>query len=307
MQIIRPLTIDSSNLTSSSVAEPAVGTYADPLAWSDIITYAQGDRVHLASTHRIYQSRVNSNTNHHPVTDPAAETYWLDIGPTNRYAMFDEVNETQTKATGTLVVRVTETDALVTDVVLLNVAAATARAVVTDPIEGVVYDETISLVSDSGILDWWAWLFEPIVRSDSVVFSNIPPYLGATIEITLSDPGEEVACGVCVFGQSREIGISEFGLALGVNDFSKKKADGFGNTKLLKRANSKKMNVPVFVEPAFFDECYRLLCAYLATPVVWIASVEFKATVVYGYFTDLDMVIPGATQSRCSLAIEGLI
>ena len=83
MQFIKPVSISDATLISSTIAE------TDYSAWSSGTTYALGDKVILTSTHRVYESLQAANTNHNPTE--AASTWWLDIGPTNRWAMFDDV------------------------------------------------------------------------------------------------------------------------------------------------------------------------------------------------------------------------
>ena len=82
MYVIRPVTITASILTSSTVAEPAVGTDPDPAAWNGATTYAVGDLVHYATTHKIYQRRVAGTTATAPDQDP---TNWLEVSATNRW------------------------------------------------------------------------------------------------------------------------------------------------------------------------------------------------------------------------------
>lgn len=75
MKVIPPLTVDATNLTSTTVSEPDTGE----TAWSSGSTYVLGDRVISTTTHRIYESQqgqqqaVTFNT----ATDTVG---WLDHG-----------------------------------------------------------------------------------------------------------------------------------------------------------------------------------------------------------------------------------
>ena len=91
MKVIKPITITSGMLLSSSVPE------TDYAAWSAATAYALGAKVIRTSMHRIYQRLVSGTTATAPESDPVN---WLDIGPTNRWAMFDgEISTSTTKAT----------------------------------------------------------------------------------------------------------------------------------------------------------------------------------------------------------------
>lgn len=78
MKIIPPIPVTDAILVSSTVAED------DAPAYSAATTYAAGDKV--ISSHRVYESAQAANTGH-SVLDP---TWWTDIGPTKRWAPFDQ-------------------------------------------------------------------------------------------------------------------------------------------------------------------------------------------------------------------------
>ena len=83
MRVIPPLDISTGILTSSTIAEPSVGESA----WVSGTTYNVGDQVILVSTHRKYQRLI---TGAGTITPDLDVTNWLDIGSTNKYAMFDK-------------------------------------------------------------------------------------------------------------------------------------------------------------------------------------------------------------------------
>ena len=82
LKFLKPVTITTAMLISSTRAE------TDHSAWASGTTYAAADRCISTTTHRIYASVQGSNTNHNPTTDDG--TWWIDVGPTNRWAMFDQ-------------------------------------------------------------------------------------------------------------------------------------------------------------------------------------------------------------------------
>ena len=100
LSVLVPGTITSAMLTST-VAE------TDYTAWSSGTTYAVGGRCISTTTHRVYESLVASNTNHDP-TDISnrigATPWWLDVGATNRWKMFDDQTTSQTTAATTITV-----------------------------------------------------------------------------------------------------------------------------------------------------------------------------------------------------------
>jgi hypothetical protein len=298
MKILRPMTVNDAALDASNVAE------ADYAAYNAGTTYASGDRVIVVSTnvHLVYESVQNSNTGHTPATSP---TWWLEIGPTNRWKMFDALVNTQTSNADSIEVTITA-DGRIDSVAFLNVSAASIQVTMTDATDGVVYDETQSMISDSGITDWYAYFFEPIERASEAVFTDLPPYADATIEITIADAGQTVLCGVCVLALSKDIGLTGMGAAVGIQDYSVKTQDDFGNYTILERAFARRASFTVSVESSYTDALHRLLAAYRATPVVYIGEDEFRSTIVYGFYRDFNVEIAYAERSICTIEIEGL-
>lgn len=83
MIVIPPIPITSSVLASSTVAEPSAGE----VVWDATTSYAVGDVVIRTTTHRKYECQIAGVDSTIPENAPAR---WLDIGPTNKWAMFDQ-------------------------------------------------------------------------------------------------------------------------------------------------------------------------------------------------------------------------
>jgi hypothetical protein len=95
VKVLEPILVSDAVLLSSTVPEN------DQPVWSADATYAIGTKVILSSTHRIYEA-VKASTGVNPAAD---STTWLDVGPTNRWAMFDQAVGTLTTATDQIIVR----------------------------------------------------------------------------------------------------------------------------------------------------------------------------------------------------------
>ncbi len=253
------------------------------------------------SLERLYESAQSGNTGH-ALTDPA---WWIDAGPSNRWAMFDTVNGTSTSGPTGLDVQV-QPLGRVDSVALLNLSAATARVKATDSVAGLIYDQTFSLVADAGVQDWYAYFYEPIVRSDTLVISDIPLFSGPLVEVILSAGGGPVSVGTMIAGQSKTLGSTALGASVGIMDYSRKEADDFGNYVLIERAFSRKGSFSVMLDAGDVDEVDRLLQGYRATPIVWIGADAYSATVIFGFYRDFNIEISYPTVSFCSLEIEGL-
>jgi hypothetical protein len=300
MKIIRPMTIDDAALFSSNVAEN------DYAAYNAGTSYSLGTRVIyvVADTHWIIESLQNGNIGNTP-TGLTTDTWWLKVGNTNRWKMFDQAVQSQTENADTIDVEIVA-DGRADSVALLNVSAASVLVTMTDAIDGEVFNESYSLVSDSGITDWYAYFFEPIVRLQDLVVTGMPPYANATIEVTLTDTGNTAKCGALVVGLSRELGFTQYGLTLGITDYSVKTQDDFGNYTILERSFRRISDVPVLVQNSLIDQAMILLSSYRATPTVYIGAEEFGSTIIYGFYKDFSITIAYVDYSIFNLSLEGL-
>jgi hypothetical protein len=301
MKIVRPISILDANLISSNVAEN------DYAAWSSGTTYSLGQRAIyvIVDTHWIVESLQAGNLNHTP-TGAASDTWWLTVGYTNRWKMFDGAIQSQTSAADEIAVALHSATNRIDSVALFNVDCASVRVQVTDATDGLVYDQTKNMVSPSGITDWYAYFFEPITRIADYVFTELPPYLNATIDVTLTDLGGMVLCGACVLGLSREIGGTQYGASAGIQDYSVKQQDAFGNYAVLERAYSKRAVFQIMVANTLIDELQTILAGYRATPVVYVGTDLYASTMVYGFYKDFSIVISYPTVSILSIELEGL-
>jgi hypothetical protein len=298
MKLIRPTRINDAAFTSSSVPE------TDHAAWSSATTYAKGARVILTSTHRRYESLQASNLNKNPAADP---DFWLDVGPTNRWAMLDDRVGTSTTATGAfdLTIAPGEIDALAvvdTDAELINVTMKVGATT--------IYNKTQSTnVGGVAITDWFLYFFEPLGRKTAITFLDLPVFrLGVvTVTFTGDDPAGTVSVGTLIVGRQLFVGKTEAGPQIGINDFSRKETDQFGVTSVVERAWSKKMTLRMLLDTSAVDGVQRSLAAVRAIPVLWVGEEGYDSLTVYGFYKEFAIDIAYSIKSYCSLTIEGLI
>lgn len=297
MKLIRPTIITDAMLTACNVAE---NDYAE---YNPSTTYSLGQRcIVIAGDHRIYESLQAGNAGNTPSSSP---TWWLDTGATNRWKMFDDVVGSQT-ANATSITLTLE-PGLIDSIAFLDLEATTVDVVMTDPVEGVVYTESIDLVMKTYIVDAYTYFFEPIITDDVCVLMGIPAYANASIAITISNPGSTAKIGTLIVGAQKEIGKTQYDPTIGINDYSRKGADAFGNYTVVQRAYSKRMSCSLFLSNDLVDDLVRTLAGYRATPVCWVGTnVGFSSMIIYGFYRSFEVTIPGPVISTCSIEIEGL-
>lgn len=293
MRILRPATINDAALTASNVSETLS-------TWSSGTTYALGAQVRRDSNHRIYESVQAGNLNH-SLDDPA---WWSNVGPTNRWAMFDQAVGTQTTgATGINVI--IEPTGRVDSLALLNVNAATIHVTVRDD-GSAVFDQVYSMTSGSGVNNWYSYFYEPIIRKTDLIITDIPLISAPEIEIIAADGGGSCSIGALLVGMSRLLGSTSYGAGVGITDYSIKSADEFGNYTITERAFARKGMFRILIDATSSDEIYRILSSYRATPILYIGSNDFLSTAIYGFFRDFNIEIAYPLHHLCSLEVEGL-
>lgn len=304
--IVPPIEITDAMLIVGSPPQTNVPENDYP-EWSNdspAPTYALGDRVIVLSTHKIYESLQAGNTNKNPLTEPL---WWVEVGPTNRWAVFDTSVSTQTKQANNITYTL-EPGVAINSLAILNVTNATQLEItVTSTLgAGVVYNEVIDLTPYALIPDWYNFFFGLKVRPSQHIALDLPAYYDAFIEIDI-DGGSDLGVGVIVLGQQQRFGRGiRLGARLGIQDYSRKETSEFGDTVLVQRAFAKRANFDLFIDKAEVDPLQSYLSSIRATPVLWVGSDAYESTVLFGFYKNFEILLNYPEHSDCELEIEGL-
>lgn len=295
-----------SNLNNDPATSPAwwVVDGTTYVAWSSLTTYGAADTVIDALAHRVYESLAAANLNN-ALTDPA---WWLDIGPTNKWAMFDSYNGTTT-AHPYQIDNTMQVSGRADSLALLNlVNAVSARIVVNSADMVTVYDQTFSLISTDGIDDWWNYFFDDVEKKATLLVTDLPNYADPTIRVTIEGNGESnVECGILSIGSAKSLGRTLYdGAQVGIDDYSRVTFDEFGNSTLIKRSYAKRGDFKMRIAKAEVDNIQLVLAAYRATPAVWSASADYGSTTIFGIFQSFQIEIDYPNESLVSISIKGL-
>jgi len=269
LMLLQPVAIGDGNLIATSVPE---NDYAE---WAAGTTYPVGARVIKAATHRIYESGAVGNVGNDPA---GASGKWTDIGPTNRWAMFDQAlgSETASADTISLTINAGAVDALV----LLDVSAATVR------VQAPGFDRTAAPNA-----------------SGTVSFLDLPETT-ANIAITIAGTGTK-SVGTLVVGKLVGLGHTEVSPSAGITDFSRKETDEFGEVTVVERAWAKRMAVKAVLRTDAIDLVADRIAAMHGLPALWIGADGVETLTIYGFFSDFSIAVD-TTISRLSLTVEGL-
>lgn len=265
-------------------------------AYSGAVTYALNDIVSDLTNHLLYKSLAGGNIGN-ALTDAAK---WLDIGPTNRWEMFDARYQTQSTNEDEITIVLTPGQA-VTSLPILNVDGTSAT--LTQSTTG--HTETINLVSHD-VPDWFEYFFETPITTGDAVFLNIPPAPSETLTLTITNTGSTAKLGVVIIGTSRTIGLTQWEATRTINDYSRAVEDADGNVELTVGNYSKRLRLDVRIEPGLESEATRLLELYRATPMVFVGSTEYSMSIIYGFLGAWDVPI-SQTGRPAAIELKGLI
>jgi hypothetical protein len=229
--------------------------------------------------------------------------------------MFDSQVQSQTENAS--FIEVVLEPGIVTAIVFLNTDAAFIKIVMTDPIEGIVYNETIRLEAteeiewdsqeewQSGIV-WQGGAYYDLAENVAIRL-NLPLYVNAQLKITIAASGDTAKCGMVIMGRHKDLGRTKWEPSLGITDYSLKAADAFGNYSITQRSFAKRSSCVFEIDTPRHSEVLRLLALYRATPLLWVISELYNASLIYGFYKDFSLRVLDQNLSECDIAIEGLI
>lgn len=301
------ITVYKSLAGSNTGHDPA----SSPLWWASIgttyqvhsgATYALGDRVIDATAHLIYESLAGSNTA--ALTDTAK---WLEIGPTNTWAMFDLLRNTATIVPSSLTVVLTPGER-VDSIALLGVVANSVSITITsDAVTVYTLTESLNTRESFG---WYEYFFRPITTRPSLIRFDLPPYTNAVITVTLTADTGNAECGACVIGTSEYLGRVLAEAESDVLNFSSVTRNAFGDSQLVPRRNVPRTQQQIIADKSRVNRIRTLRDSLNATPAVWSGLDDldsdgyFEAVLILGIYKRFTINLRHPQHAAISLELE---
>ena len=95
-------------------------------------------------------------------------------------------------------------------------------------------------------------------------------------------------------------------MSVGIQDYSVKSRDSFGNYSITERAFNRRCTMQVLVDNAKVDPLVNILASYRALPTVYVGSNSFGSSMLFGFYKDFGIAIAYPTSSLCNIELEGL-
>jgi hypothetical protein len=273
-------------------------------AWSSGTTYAAGATILVVATHRVYESVQAGNTNHDPTTDDG--TWWIDIGPTNKWAMLD--TSVGTTTTRSQLIDATVDPGIIGSLALLDVVDATSVTVTMLDAPGgtEVYSQTFDMGDAAPLIDWYAYFFDAMQPRTYLLVDDLPPYSAGRISVSVAGDGV-IGVGTLVIGDLVDVGDVRHGVRVGIIDYSRKETDTWGVTRVVERAYAKRVEAEIISDNGTVDFLAQKLASVRAVPVVWLFDDAYSSLVLYGWIKDWSINIAYPNHSEIGITVEGLV
>lgn len=301
MRVIPPLTITNAMLTSS-IAEP--DTSVGESSWNSATNYTTGTRVVSTTTHKIYERLSPGGVD--AGLPEITTSKWLEIGPTNRWAMFDTSRSSGSTSTST--VTITLAPGVSTD--SLAILGCTALEVNINITSGgpTVYNNTVDLLIRNSV-NYTQYFFSTFMYQPSLVLFNLPNNSNNIITITFTMPGTGGLVGNIVLGTSISLGNIQTGVSIEALNFSVINRDIFGNSILVPRRSVPKTSQRVFINKADLNALINTRYNLNAVPAVWVGiddnnDAYFDALLIFGVYKNFSLVMDYPDHALLSLELE---
>jgi hypothetical protein len=300
MKVVTPIAIGDAIITSTTALEPAAGE----VAWNSATSYTVGTVVYRQN-HRQYKNTIAGVDATLPESAP---TRWLDVGATNKYAMFDLLSNTPTQVPSPLTIIITP-GVRVGALGLVGVEADTVTVSVTS--SGVtVYSATQSMRLRN-TTRWSEYFFGAFGYKSKFGKFDLPMYSNAVITISLTKTIGTVKCAGVVLGTQTELGGVQYNAESNIIDYSLTTRDAYGNVTLVPRKTVPTTMQTVWMASGDVGKAIALRAALRATPALWSGLSDssqdyFESLFVLGFFRKFTIQLTQPKVSLCTLEIEGL-
>src|SRR3546814_14264715 len=120
-----------------------------------------------------------------------------------------------------------------------------------------------------------------IIPRESFVLSDLPHYGTAAITVTVTG-ASTVGIGNLLVGPVADFGLTDFGMKLGIIDYSLKNKDDFGITGLVERGYASTQDATIFVARSKRDYMFKQLASLRSTLAVYFDDSGYASPTIHG-------------------------
>lgn len=311
VSVLAPTVMTAARVESIRAGGATLPEDSSPV-WNPATTYTLGARVHVPDAKRVYESAQGANVGKDPTLPinqfnaAGAATWWVDLGPTNRAAMFDSVISTPTAGASPL--EITLRPGAFNGIAMFGLDADHLDISVVDPDSGDTVYSYGAPLEGTAPTDYYEYFFEPFKPQTQFIATGIEPYASAQLRITLTKATGLARVGMLAFGDLKPLGVPLRGASVEPVDYSYVGTDAFGNTKVTRRNSATGLSVQSRMDIDDANTILQTVKDLLGVPVVVIGSRAegYEAMTVFGLLSGR-LQYDTYAQPTLNLTVRGLI
>ena len=270
----------------------------------NIGSYKIGDEVIVKNTHKVYRAIKNAIFTYPPDNSQDGGD-WIEVSPTNRWAMFDGEINTKSRSANGHTVNLTPSYLFDSVSVFGCKNVTEVRLTVRNSANAIIFQRNEDMNDLIAALEWQQDPLNPDLFSE-VTIDGIPTAAGAKIELQFI--GSNIEVGLVRYGLSREIGESLSGLSQNYFDYSKVEYNDFGKLIYQERPIVKLNTYNILVEREKTRSVDRLINSYRGQNLVWSGSTGNGETLVtYGRSQRSPLVYEYPNINELEITVRGSI
>jgi hypothetical protein len=283
-------------VVSSTIAEPDTGE----AVWVSGTSYTLGQKCILLSTHKVYQRVIAGAGTTAPNLDL---TNWVEVGPTNRWAMFDIYRNSPSVFNAATTV-VLAPGSRVDSIAIMGARVSDVNVSIEHDGE-VIYTYSAPMQARL-VVDYYDYFYADFNYKNSVLMLSIPPVLNPIITITTSQQG---SISSIVIGRQTYIGMTRTGHTNNTLNFSVIDRDTYGTTTLIPRRNIPRTSQEIVVHKKDVNDVLAIRNALRASPAVWSGLDDdtedyFEALLILGIYKEMTISLDYPEYATCTLELE---
>ena len=273
---------------------------------SAVEAYSEGDEVIKASTHRRYRSAKGGNIDDPELGVTLSPPTWVDIGPTNKWAMFDKKPSIQT-VNGDEVKIIIRPGKFTQSISGFNLSGVNnVNVKVIDDADGETYSRDIEMNDSSRVVGLLSYFTSPIVYKSDFTLTNLPAYRTSNIELTMN--GSNIRAGAILVGDYIQIGRELAGTSYNSNPITIRTPDGFGGFDITRRGVSDTISFKVGYQKPEFEFIRNTLKSIDGLYCVFIGEGDVGAGLTtYGLLDPFNAPIETPTANELTFDVIGVL
>lgn len=304
MIVVPPITITDAMLTSS-IPEPDASV--GEVVWNAATNYTAGTRVIRTTTHKIYEriglAGVDAGL---PEVTPLK---WIEVGPTNKWAMFDLSRTTKSTSTTDIVITIVP-DIRFNSIGIGGSSATSVDISVSSPSTGVVFSSEDNMYS-RGTKRWYEYFFSRFSVRTQLLKTGISPISNSEITITLTAGTSGVSVGSIIIGSSVFLGDIQVSPSVEIINFSKIDRDIYGNANLITRRTLPKTTQRTIIPKANINKVINIREDLNAVPALWAGLTDdthgyFEPLLIFGIYKEFTVNMNYPDHAEINLELEEL-